>query len=197
MRYQALTRIKSFIFGYRQIAKALSISPASARVSANRYVRQGFLIRIKRNTYVLAERWRSAAIEDKFIAANLAQVPSYVSLMTALDYYGITTQVQRDFIESIGTKRARQFTVGETILRYTKIDDGLYFGFSRQQGFFMASPEKAFLDAFYLKALGRYSFDISSINMAKLDKSELARMAKTFPAKIRRTLKENGYITKT
>ena len=43
--------------------------------------------------------------EQKFIIANIYQVPSYISLMTALDYYEITTQMQRDFIESVILKR--------------------------------------------------------------------------------------------
>jgi predicted transcriptional regulator of viral defense system len=196
MKYQTLNRIKSLTFGYAQIADILGISPGSARVSVNRYVRQGFVLRVKRNLYVLSERWRSASQEEKFIVSNLTQVPSYISLLTALEYYGITTQVQRDFIESVGIRRSTEFTVGGSVLRYTKIDKKLYFGFSRKNGIFIAEPEKAFLDAFYLMSLSRYSLDLSAINADKLNRKRLAVISASFPDRTRRLLKENGYIAK-
>ena len=61
--------------------------------------------------YVLKEKWDTAGKEEKFIIANLAQVPSYISLMTALDYHEITRQVQRDLFESVAVKRTKQISV--------------------------------------------------------------------------------------
>ena len=196
MKIQALNKIEKPYFGYGEIAKALGISPSSARVSANRYACQGFIIRVKRGVYVLAQKWRLASPEEKFLIANIAQVPSYVSLMTALEYYGITTQMQRDFVESVGQKRSREFTAGETVLGYAKVSKKLYFGFTREKGFFIASAEKAFLDAVYLASLGRYSFDMTSIDPGKLDKEKIAAMAKAFPEKTRRLLKVYGCAAK-
>jgi len=193
MKYTTLSKIKKLYFGYGEIAKSFGISPGSARVSANRYVRQGAIIRIKRNLYVLAERWRTASNEEKFIIANLLQSPSYISLTTALQHYGITTQVQQDFTESIGLKRSRDFTSGSSVFRYTRISKKLYFGFSREKGVFIADPEKAFLDALYLKSLGRYSVDLSSIEMAKLNEKKLRQMSQRFPISIRRMLKTYGH----
>jgi predicted transcriptional regulator of viral defense system len=101
MKIRELKSIGSLYFGYEDIARALKISPASARVSASRYVQLGFLIRLKRNIYMSSERWQAASREERFVLANLGQVPSYVSLMTALDYHEITTQIQRGFIKGI------------------------------------------------------------------------------------------------
>jgi predicted transcriptional regulator of viral defense system len=196
MNYIPLTKIDKVCFSYREIARVLGIAPRSARVSANRYVRQGLLIRIKRNIYAVAERWRSSNTEEKFSVANLIQVPSYISLMTALGYYNVTTQVQRDFIESIGTRRSLEFRAGGTVLRYAKIAKKLYSGFTRKDGFFIASAEKALLDAVYLMSMGRYYFDLASIDADKLDKKKLSVMAKSFPLRVRRLLKKYGYIAK-
>lgn len=196
MRYTKLSAITKLYFGYEEIAKALDIGLASARVSANRYVRQGYLIRIKRNLYVLRQRWAAFTREEKFVLANLAQVPSYISLMTALGYYEVTTQVQRNFTESMALKRTRSIEAAGDVFNYSKIDARLYFGFSRTSGFFVASAEKAFLDALYLSSLRRYNFDISSIDGNKLDKAALRAMALKYPLKTRRLLKKHGYIKK-
>jgi len=85
MKLSELQNIKKLYFGYEELARAFGISTASARVTASRYVSRGLLVRIKRNVYVLREVWNTATKEDRFVMANLGQVPSYLSLMTALD----------------------------------------------------------------------------------------------------------------
>lgn len=194
MKIQELNRIRKLYFGHEEISRVLGISLQSSRVSANRYVKHGLLIRIKRNMYVLTEKWRTLEREEKFILANLLQVPSYISLMTALDYYEISTQMQRDFIESVALKRTKEIEAENSIFTYTKINTNLYKGFKKEEGFFIAVPEKAFLDAFYLMSLGRYSFDIASIDFNKLNRDETFRLIKMFPAKIQKAMDNNGYF---
>ena len=164
MKILELNKIRKFYFGYEEISKVLGISLQSSKVSANRYIKQGLLIRIKRNIYVLKERWNRIEGDEQFILANLIQVPSYISLMTALDYYEITTQIQRGFIESIVVKRTKEIEIENSVFNYTKISPNLYFGFRKEKDFFIATPEKAFLDALYLMSHGRYSLDIDSID---------------------------------
>ena len=197
MKYFELNRIKKLYFGYEEISRALGISLSSARVSATRYVKQGFLVRAKRNVYVLRERWKTLTIEEKFVLANLLEVPSYISLMTAMGYHEVTTQVQRDFIESLAVKRTKETDVEGAVFKYTKIKKELYFGFRRDEGFFIASPEKAFLDAVYLVSIKKYSFDISSVDTDKLDMGILRELAEQFPSKTRKYLEGNGYFKKT
>lgn len=194
MKIQELNRIRKLYFGHEEISRVLGISLQSSRVSANRYVKHGLLIRIKRNMYVLTEKWRTLEREEKFILANLLQVPSYISLMTALDYYEISTQMQRDFIESVALKRTKEIEAENSIFTYTKINTNLYKGFKKEEGFFIAVPEKAFLDAFYLMSLGRYSFDIASIDFNKLNRDETFRLIKMFPARIQKVMDNNGYF---
>ncbi len=194
MKIQELNRIRKLYFGHEEISRVLGISLQSSRVSANRYVKHGLLIRIKRNMYVLTEKWRTLEREEKFILANLLQVPSYISLMTALDYYEISTQMQRDFIESVALKRTKEIEAENSIFTFTKINTNLYKGFKKEEGFFIAVPEKAFLDAFYLMSLGRYSFDIASIDFNKLNRDETFRLIKMFPARIQKAMDNNGYF---
>lgn len=197
MKIKELKKIKKSYFSYQDIAKAIGISQSSAKVTANRYVKHGFLVRVKKNIYVLREKWDAASRENKFVIANLAQVPSYISLMTALDYYGITTQVQRDFFESVAVRRTKQISVDKTIFRFTKINKALYFGFVKQKGFFIATPEKAFLDAVYLMSFGRYDLDMASMDIEKLNMVQLKKMSQRFPLKTQKVLENNGYLKRT
>lgn len=181
-------------FSYMDIARALKVSPASAKVSASRYVHRGLLLRLKPNIYVLKERWQAARREERFALANLGQSPSYISLMTALDYHEITTQVQRELIESVAIKRTKELSLNGCIFRYTKIRGALFGGFIRQQGVFIATPEKAFVDAAYLMSFGRYALDLAAIDAKKLNRKEVARLSRSYPLKTRKLLEKNGYL---
>lgn len=194
MKLQELNSIKKIYFGYEEIARVFGIRPDSAKVTASRYVRQGLLLRVKRNLYVRREVWNAATIEEKFSLANLAQVPSYISLTTALEYYEITTQMLRNFYESVAIKRTKEINLNGSVFRYTKLTSDLYFGFIKEKGVFIATPEKALLDAFYLMSYGRYSLDISALNAAKLDRDEIKRLSQAFPSRTRKMLKKYGYL---
>jgi predicted transcriptional regulator of viral defense system len=197
MKIIDLNSIRRLYFSYLDIARTLKVSPASAKVSASRYVHHGLLLRLKPNIYVLRERWQTASREERFALANLGQSPSYISLMTALDYHEITTQIQRELIESVAIKRTKELSLNDCIFRYTKIRDDLYNGFIRQQGYFIATPEKAFLDAAYLMSFGRYALDLASIDETKLNRKEVARLSRSYPLKTRRLLEKHGYLGPT
>jgi hypothetical protein len=94
----------------------------------------------------------------------------------------------------VATKRTKEIHLDRTVFRYVKIARPLYFGFNKVKGIFIATPEKAFLDAFYLLSLGRYALDISALDTEKLDKKEIRRLSKKFPLNTRRLLKRDGYL---
>jgi len=197
MNYTKIKLLSKLYFSYRDISRAFGISAGSGRVAATRLVKSGELTRVKRDFYILSQRWESSSLEDRFILANLLQVPSYISLMTALSYYEITTQVQRDFIESVGYYRTKLVEVKESSFNYSKINRKLYFGFAKIKGFFIASPEKAFLDAFYLKSLKKYNFDLTSVDADKLDMKRIKLMSGKYPLLTRKLLLKYGYLEKT
>ena len=51
MKLKELNTIKKLYFGYEEIARVFGISLASAKVTASRYVRQGLLLRVKKNVH--------------------------------------------------------------------------------------------------------------------------------------------------
>ena len=196
MKFLKLQNIKKLYFGYEDVARAFGITSESAKVTVSRYIKQRLLVRIKRNIYVLKESWTNLKREQKFVFANIIQVPSYISLMSALDYYEITTQMQRDFIESISIKRTKGVDIEQSFFNYIKINANLYSGFSRSQDFFIAEPEKAFMDAIYLMSFGRYSFDIPSLDFSKLNLNKIEQLAQSFPLKTQKFLNNNEYFRK-
>ena len=190
MKIFKLDKINKLYFTIQDIARALGVSESSAKVSAARYYAGGNILRVKRGIYVLASRWKTLTENEIFTLANIIQVPSYISLTTALSYYGVSTQLQQGYVESISLKRTKSVAVSEIFFSYTRIGADLYRGFSLKEGFFIASPEKAFLDALYLSMLGKYALDMSSVERRKLSAAKLLNEVKVFPEKVKKEVKK-------
>jgi len=147
-------------------------------------------MRLKRGCYAKTETLSHLDQIDLFRIANILQVPSYISLRTALSYYGITTQMQKGFFESISVKRTKTFQIGGLSFHYIKIRPDLYKDFIKRDGVFIALPEKAVLDIFYLASLGRYSLDGCSLDITMIDMGMLAEFSALYPPKVRKYFEE-------
>jgi predicted transcriptional regulator of viral defense system len=186
MSYERLLTIDKPFFTQHDVAHAIGTKLASAEVLCSRYVKKGLLMRLKRGFYARTETLSHLDQIDLFRIANILQVPSYISLMTALSYYGITTQVQKGFFESISVKRTKTFDVGGLSFHYIKLRPDLYSKFIKRDGVFIALPEKAVLDTFYLASLGRYSLDGFSLDLKMVDEGMLAEFSAFYPSKVRK-----------
>ena len=176
-------------FTLDDVAQNFSLQPASARVLCSRYVRQGLLVRFKNNIYTTAWKWEGLARQDLFKIANVLQVPSYISLMTALAYYEVTTQTQNNYQESVCLKRSIIYNVREAVFSYVKLQSQYYGDFIKKDGIFIATKEKAFLDAAYLYSFGKYKFDVDSLDIKKLELKKLKSLLKVYPEKTKETVK--------
>jgi len=181
MNYQKLEKINKLYFTCQDIANIFGINLPSANVLCNRYVKNGSFVRLKRNFYLLNQKWKNLTEKDLYFLANMLQVPSYISLSSALSYYQITTQFQQNFIESIALNRTAKIEVGNQVFSYTKINPKLYFGFVKLDNFFIATKEKAFLDTIYLVSFNKCALDFSAIDFAKLDKKIIKKLVKKYP----------------
>jgi predicted transcriptional regulator of viral defense system len=184
---QVLSRKTCFTIG--EVAQSLGIQTASARVLCSRYVRQGVLVRLKNGFYTTAWKWENLSRNDFFKIANILQVPSYISLMSALAYYEVTTQAQNNYQESICLKRSIVYNVREAVFNYVKVQARYYGDFVKTDGIFIATKEKAFMDAAYLYSFGKYKFDVDSLDMKKLDIEKLRSIIKIYPQKTKETVK--------
>jgi predicted transcriptional regulator of viral defense system len=176
-------------FSITDLVSILDIKPESAKVLASRYTKKGIFFRLKKDFYVLAQNWQNYTNDQYLKIANLLQVPSYISFMTALNYYEVTTQVQRNFFESAAQKRTISFDIKGTIFIYYKLKRQLYFDFSRMDNIFISTKEKAFIDAIYLFSFGKYKIDFDSLDLTKLDKQIIKKIIKVYPEKTKKIVK--------
>lgn len=176
MNQEKIQDIEKLIISADDIAETLSIRRPSAQVTASRYTNSGKLIRLKRDTYILPQRLKVLNEEELFTLATYLQPQSYVSLTTALSFYELSTQQQRNFIESIGLKRTTTFQVRDIEFTFTKVKKEFYSGFKRKDDFFIALPEKALADIIYLTSMGNYSADFDAVDFSKFNKREVERI---------------------
>ena len=190
MSYERLLTIDKPFFTQHDVAHAIGTKLASAEVLCSRYVKKGLLMRLKRGFYARTETLSHLDQIDLFRIANILQVPSYISLRTALSYYGITPQMQKGFFESISVKRTKTFEFGGLSFHYIKLRPELYRDFVKRDGIFIALPEKAVLDTFYLASLGRYSLDGASLDLTVVNNENLVEFSALYPPKVRKYFEE-------
>lgn len=190
MKYPEVRKLKSkLFFTLEDLQDLLKIKKESARVLSTRYTERGIFVRLKRNFYVLTEAWEAFSNEDFLKLSNFLQVPSYVSFTTALSFYEITTQLQRNFFESASVKRSIRYNIKGTVFNYYKMQKKYFFDFIKKGEIFIATKEKAFIDSLYLYSFGKYKMDFSAIDITRLDKKKIKELSGTYPEKTRGLVK--------
>ncbi|MBI5416808.1 hypothetical protein HZA55_02495 [Candidatus Poribacteria bacterium] len=177
-------------FTPEDLAYILDIQISSTKVLCSRYVKNKLFIRLKRNFYTFSEAWDDNTQENFFEIANIFQVPSYISLTTALVFYEVTTQVQNKYFESVCVKRTVSFNKNGVTFNFYKLKKNLYFDFIKNDKFFIATKEKAFIDAVYLYSFGKYKLDFNAIDFNKLDNNKLRNLINFYPDKTKDIIKK-------
>jgi len=192
MRFALLQKelAEKLYFTSGEVSGILGITPESGRVLCSRYVERGLFLRLKRDFYVLEQNWPRLTREELMKIANILQVPSYVSFISALSFYEVTTQVQQNFFENACLKRSRKVDVGGVNFNFYKLDRRYYFNFVKREDIFIATKEKAFIDSIYLYSFGKYRLDFNALDLDKLDRAEVKRIAKVFPERTAKLAKK-------
>ena len=114
---------------------------------------------------------------DDFTLANFIYQPSYVSLESALSFYGIITGFPYR-ITSISIKPTKLIEVGQKEYIYSQIEKSLFWGYTKLDNFLIAEKEKALLDYIYfgIKGLRNLSFD--EMDFSEIDKNKLTGYTK-------------------
>ncbi len=119
---------------------------------------------------------------DDFIIANFLYYPSYISLESALSFYGIMTGFPYQ-ITSISIKKAKKIIVDNKEFSYSKIKNDLYWGFEKKDKFIIAEPEKALLDYLYFASKGLTNLDFDDFDLKTINKKKLFLYASRFKEK--------------
>jgi len=137
------------VFSLADIRQA---DPAFHRRRLNEWQEKGYISKVIKGYYVFVDR----DIDEKvlFEIANRIYAPSYVSFEMALSYYGLIPESVYG-VTSASTRKTSHFKTPIGTFIYRTIRPKLYFGFdllkNNERLFKLASPEKAFLDLFYIK----------------------------------------------
>ena len=129
---------------------------AELRQQLARLAQRGWLVRIKRGLYVVISDITSLAANNISLLriSNALNNHSYVSLSSALFYYGLVDQLLQS-VTAITNTRTRQYHFQDFDFTFSKVQDDFYFGFSekRVEGKLVkiADLEKVVLDYLYLR----------------------------------------------
>lgn len=160
-------------------------NPAAVKVQLSRWRKSGKLIKLKNNIYLLAESFRKVDIYEPYIASVLKK-PSYISLEKAFEYHGLIPEGVPVYT-CVTTKRPGKITSPIGTFDYRHIKNSLFWGYGsftvNKQTAFIATPEKALLDFFYLKGLRvdeGYLEEMRLQNVRKINSSKLIEYAERF-----------------
>jgi len=128
-------------------------SVRQVRLQLSRWKKAGRLLQLRRGIYALTPTWRKVE-PHSFLVANRLQRGSYVSLQSALAWYGMIPE-HVPVVTSVGPSRPETIRNPLGAFQFNHLSDGLLFGYSRvevvsRQFAFIASPEKALLDLAHL-----------------------------------------------
>jgi hypothetical protein len=113
-------------------------------------LRQGDIIRVKKGIYIFGERDRRRVFSRELLA-NMIYGPSYVSLETALNYYGLIPE-RVEAMTSVTSARGRRFFTPVGLFIYRGVPMNAYrIGIDQVElesgrSFLIATPEKALAD---------------------------------------------------
>ncbi len=133
-----------------------------------RLLQKGFISPIKPGAYLLANHPLSI-----YQIAQILVPQSYISLETALNYYGILSQFPQT-ITSVTPAKSRQFD-REVTYSFSHIKPELYHGYQLVDKCLMATPEKALIDYLYLASKGLRNPNIDELDLSSINKKELIK----------------------
>lgn len=146
--------------------------PNDLRRQVRDWLIKGYLVSLKKGLYVFSEEYRKIQPLNLFIA-NFLVAPSYVSLEYALAFYELIPE-RVGVITSVTTKKTKVFKNVFGRYEYHSVKESLFFGYKKIKlegnNVFVALPEKALVDYFYLNPDAKADFSyFDSLRLQNLD----------------------------
>lgn len=164
------TNIK--VLSLSDLKKLFNISKDNtAYKTASKLVKNRLLIRLGKGCYASVFN-----LPEEFEIGNYLYSPSYISLETALNYYGILSQFPY-VVASVTTRKTKKIRVNNKEYEYAHLNQDLFWGYKKQDGFLIATPEKALIDLIYFACKGWRGIEAKELDTASLNRKTLKRMA--------------------
>jgi predicted transcriptional regulator of viral defense system len=158
-----------------------AVDPTDVRRQLSRWVRAGRVIQLRRGLYTLAAPYQQIP-PHPFLVANSLLPGSYVSLQSALAYYGLIPEYVAQTL-SVSTQRPSRWRNPLGDFRFQHLAPHLFFGYqpvtlTPAQEVFIAFPEKALLDLVHLTPDGDGPLYLAGLRLQNLDRLDLQRLQK-------------------
>ena len=121
------------------------------------------------------------ALKDyhEFELANFLINPSYISLESALSFYGILPQFPYT-ITSVTPLKTRTINYQDKEYEYSHLDSSYFWDFIKKDNFLIAAPEKALLDELYFMAKQLRNIHVEDLNLKAIDRKKLCELSKRY-----------------
>jgi len=145
-----LKAINHLVFRYQDLLKWFpKDNEGTIKQNLKFWTKKGWLERVIKGVYKFKEK----EIKDEFFLSFFFDQGSYISLESALSFYGMIPEYPYG-VTAVTTSKTKKFKTKYGIFLYRKIKNDLFFGFKTiiSDNFFyqIATPEKAFFDFIYL-----------------------------------------------
>ncbi|MFW6009494.1 MAG: type IV toxin-antitoxin system AbiEi family antitoxin domain-containing protein [archaeon] len=131
----------------------------------------------KTNKIIQIEKGKYTLHDDPLIYASNIVYPSYISGLSALYYYGLTTQIPIKVI--VLTKDVKR---NNKYINFIQISNELFFGYEKKQyknfEIFIANKEKLLIDSIYFQKLATSITDLEPLLREKLNKDSITNYLK-------------------
>ena len=160
-------RDKVLPMGCFNIRQVLLWFPNFDRSNVIRWVKKGYLSKLRNEYYAFNE---CQHIPDfQLLVANKIYNPSYVSLHSALSFYGMIPEMVVQ-TTSVTTLKTERFTNDFGEFSYNNVKKELFFGYESKllddnHSVLFATPEKALLDLLYLYPFYNTSEEIENLRL--------------------------------
>jgi len=153
-----------------------------------------FKIEKEKTLYELLQRLEKAEIIDRikngkyiflfrdvndFELANFLVNPSYISLESALSFYGILPQFPYT-ITSVTILRTKKIIYKEKEYEFCHLEKKYFFGFVKIDKFLIATPEKALIDELYFMSKNLRKIYLKDLDLSLIDKVKFKKLIKKY-----------------
>jgi len=138
----------------RQSARKFSVPGSTLDSYIYKALKNGEVLSLKRNYYVTRSFYEKHRTDPGYLfsLSNILLKPSYISLESALQYYGLFAEAIHYVVTSVTLKLPREFKNRTGRSTYRKINEKLFNGFhvvGDEFKFIIALPHKAIFDYMY------------------------------------------------
>lgn len=165
------------------LQRLTGLAATAVRKAVWRLEKKGYVTRVGRGLYV--NRFGRPTLEA---LAMILGAPCYISFESALERYGILSQVPLVLTCASTSRSGRQRTpLGEIV--FHRLRSALFCGYRTENGILWAEPEKALLDWIYIhrKRHGGTP-DLDELDWSLLNIERLQALARRYPHPVRAAL---------